>query len=40
MFCDRFEFIGLVELRETSESESSTFCVTNIPKMRQVAAMP
>ena len=32
-------FVGLVESLEASESENSTFCVINVPKMLQ-AAMP
>ena len=37
--CSAIVFVGLVESRETSESESLTFRVINIPKMPQ-AVMP
>ena len=38
-FCSAIIFVGLIESRETFESEPCTFSVMNIPKKPQ-AAMP
>ena len=37
--CLAIIFVGLVESRETSESERSTFRVMNIPKKQQAAML-